>query len=185
MKISQSGIDIIKKYEGLRLTAYKPINTEKYYTIGYGHYGADVTHGMKITNEQANEYLKHDLERFEKAVTNLNRKWTQNEFDALVSFAYNCGEGNLKKLVANRDKLQIADAFLLYNKGGGKILKGLVIRRKEERQLFMRGNNLEEIAREVIDGKWGNGRVRKDKLTAAGYDYAQVQMIVNRILVGD
>ena len=140
---------------------------------------------MKITNEQAIEYLKQDLERFEKAVTNLNRKWSQNEFDALVSFAYNCGEGNLKRLVAGRDNLQIADAFLLYNKGGGKVLKGLVMRRKEERQLFLRGNNLEEIAKEVIDGKWGNGRIRKDKLTAAGYDYTQVQKIVNRILMGD
>lgn len=185
MKTSKVGIELIKKYEGLRLTAYKAISTEKYYTIGYGHYGADVQQGAKITKTQAEEYLKKDLEKFENAVTNLNMKWTQNEFDALVSFAYNCGAGNLKRLVTGRDKLQIADAFLLYNKAGGKVLKGLVMRRKEERQLFLRGNNLEEIAREVIDGKWGNGRTRKDKLTAAGYDYSQVQKIVNRILMGD
>lgn len=185
MKTSKVGIELIKKYEGLRLTAYKAISTEKYYTIGYGHYGADVPQGAKITKEQAESYLKKDLEKFETSVTNLNMNWTQNEFDALVSFAYNCGAGNLKRLVAGRDKLQIADAFLLYNKAGGNVLRGLVMRRKEERQLFLRGNNLEEIAREVIDGKWGNGRTRKDKLTAAGYDYAQVQMIVNRILVGD
>lgn len=184
MKISKTGIELIKKFEGCKLYAYKAVVTEKFYTIGYGHYGSDVVKGMKITKSQAEEYLKKDVEKFEKAVTALNRKWTQNQFDALTSFAFNCGTANLKRLVADRDTLQIADAFLLYNKAGGKILAGLVNRRKAERSLFLKNNTLEQIAREVIDGKWGNGRTRKDKLTEAGYNYHEVQLIVNRIITG-
>lgn len=185
MKLSKSGINLIKKYEGLRLKAYKPVSTEKYYTIGYGHYGSDVYQGMTITEGQAEEFLRKDLDKFENAVVKLGKVWTQNEFDALVSFTYNCGAANLKKLVANRTKLQIADAFLLYNKAGGKTLTGLVKRRKEERALFLKNETLEQIALEVIDGKWGNGRTRKDKLTASGYDYNEVQRLVNKILTGE
>lgn len=184
MKTSDVGIQLIKRFEGLRLTAYKAVSTEKFYTIGYGHYGADVSRESIITEERAEQLLTKDLEKFEKAVTALNRTWTQNQFDALVSFAFNCGAANLKRLVANRDTLQIADAFLLYNKAGGKVLSGLVRRRKAERALFLKNNDLEQIAREVIDGKWGNGRVRKDKLTEAGYNYHEVQLIVNRIITG-
>lgn len=184
MKISDVGIQLIKRFESLRLTAYKPVSTEKFYTIGYGHNSADVSRETIITKEYAEELLKKDLKKFENAVTALNRTWTQNQFDALVSFAFNCGTANLKRLVANRDELQIADAFLLYNKAGGKVLSGLVRRRKAERALFLKNNDLEQIAREVIDGKWGNGRTRKEKLTMAGYNYHEVQTIVNRIITG-
>lgn len=185
MKTSQTGINLIKQFEGLRLQAYKPVASEKYYTIGYGHYGADVTKNMTITKTQAEEYLIKDLEKFEKYVTALNRNFSQNQFDALVSFTYNLGQKNLKKLVANRDNLQIADAMLLYNKAGGKTLNGLTRRRKEERALFLKDNNIVQIAREVIDGLWGNGIERKKRLTDAGYNYAEVQMCVNRILTGE
>ena len=139
MKISKEGIELIKRYEGLRLKAYKPVATEKYYTIGYGHYGADVDADMVITNEQANLFLYQDVVRFENAVNALKRSWTQNQFDALVSFAYNCGAANLKRLVANRTPNIIADKMLLYNKAGGRELAGLTRRRKEERELFLRG----------------------------------------------
>lgn len=185
MKISKEGLELIKKFEGCKLTAYKAVQTEKYYTIGYGHYGPDVFKDMKITKAQAESYLKSDIRKFEMCVNDLGRKWTQNEFDALVSFTYNCGNANLRRLVANRDILQIADAFLLYNRSGGKILSGLAKRRKAERELFLINNDLESVALEVIDGMWGNGRIRKEKLTAAGYDYNKVQTIVNRLLTGD
>lgn len=185
MKTSKTGIDLIKSFEGLRLTAYKPIATERYYTIGYGHYGADVSRETKITKSQAEKMLKDDLVKYEKAVTDLNLKFNQNQFDALVSFTYNCGAANLKRLVANRDYLQIADALLLYNKAGGKALTGLTRRRKAERELYLKNNNLEEIAKQVIDGKWGNGRERKERLTKAGYNYYDVQRIVNRLVTGE
>lgn len=138
MKTSQVGIDLIKQFEGCRLIAYKPMASEKYWTIGYGHYGADVHSGQRITQAQAEEYLKQDLSRFEKAVDNLSRPLNQNQFDALVSFAFNCGEGNLKKLCSGRTDAQIAEKILLYNKAGGKTLAGLTNRRKAERELFLR-----------------------------------------------
>lgn len=189
MKTSKSGINLIKQFEGCRLVAYKAVPTEKFYTIGYGHYGADVTKGMVITQIKAEEYLKRDLVKFENAVNNLNLSLTQNMFDALVSFTYNCGAGNLKTLVRNRTLSQIADAMLLYNKSSGRVLAGLTKRRKAERALFLKGfnsssasNDYTQIALEVIDGKWGNGAIRKTKLTNAGYNYTLVQREVNRLL---
>lgn len=139
MKTSKHGIDLVKRFEGCRLTAYKPVATEKYYTIGFGHYGADVTPTMKITQAQADAFLIADLKKFEEAVSATKLALTQCQFDALVSFAYNCGSGNLKKLVKGRSVLQIADALLAYNKAGGKVLAGLTRRRQAERTLFLTG----------------------------------------------
>lgn len=136
MKTSQKGIDLIKRFEGCRLQAYKPVSTEKYYTIGYGHYGADVTAGMVISQAQAEQYLILDLNKFETAVNNLSLKLNQNQFDALVSFTYNCGPGNLNKLTLGRTITQIGEALLLYNKASGKVLAGLTKRREAERALF-------------------------------------------------
>lgn len=191
MKTSKNGIDFIKKFESCRLTAYKAVKTEKYYTIGYGHNGADVRKDMRITHAQAEAYLKSDLQKSEKAVNDLGFTLTQNQFDSLVSFTYNCGAGNLQKLVKDRNLREIADAMLLYNKCNGEPLKGLTRRRKEERTLFLKGyveyvNNpdIEQVAREVIDGKWGNGADRKRRLIGAGYNYAQVQTLVNKLITG-
>jgi GH24 family phage-related lysozyme (muramidase) len=137
LKTSQNGIDLIKRFEGCRLTAYKPVAAEKYYTIGYGHYGPDVVKGMKITQAQADAFLNADLKKYENAVNSTKLVLNQNQFDALVSFTYNCGAGNLKKLVTNRSMSQIADALLCYNKGSGKVLAGLTWRRQAERSLFL------------------------------------------------
>lgn len=139
MKVSDDGIALIKKYEGCRLTAYKALPSETYYTIGYGHYGADVKPDMVITQAYAEALLRLDLDRFCGYVDALGRTWTQGQFDALVSFAYNCGAGNLKKLVSNRSNAEIANAILLYRKAGGKVLSGLVKRRQDERALFLKG----------------------------------------------
>lgn len=139
MKLSNNGLELIKKFEGCRLTAYKCFSHEKYYTIGYGHYGADVKPGQTITQQQAIELLKKDVARFEKAVNKIQQvKGLQNAFDALVSFTYNCGEGNLKTLCDGRDLETIAEKILLYNKSGGVKITGLVKRRTEERALLMR-----------------------------------------------
>ena len=116
MKTSDAGINLIKSFEGLRLKAYKPVSTEKYYTIGYGHYSADVKQDMTITQEYADALLRLDLDKFEHAVNSYERNWTQNQFDALVSFAFNCGVANLKRLVTNRTNAQIAQKIVLYNK---------------------------------------------------------------------
>ncbi len=139
MKINDEGLKLIEEFEGCRLTAYKPVAAEKYWTIGYGHYGKDVYQGMRITQAQAEMYLKQDVARFETAVNNLKREWTENQFSALVSFTYNCGEANLKTLCRNRTAAEIATKLLLYTKGAdGKVLNGLVRRRKAERELFLK-----------------------------------------------
>lgn len=137
MRTNEKGIQLIKSFEGCRLYAYKPVATERYWTIGWGHYGPDVKKDMTITQMQADNILLEDLKKYEEAVENLHISLNENQFSALVSFAYNCGTGNLKKLVANRNNEQIAEAMLLYNKAGGKVLNGLVKRRNAERELFL------------------------------------------------
>lgn len=149
MKISINGLNLIKKFEGLRLTAYKPVSDEKFYTIGYGHYGSDVKSDMCITEEQALELLKKDVESSEKAVTSLLKYYdfTQNQFDALVSFTFNCGKGNLTKLTKNHTRTieEIAEHITAYNKDcNGRVLQGLVRRRNEELKLYNLSSCLEE-----------------------------------------
>lgn len=148
MKINKEGLDLIKNFEGLRLEAYKPVESEKFYTIGYGHYGADVTKGMKITEATAEKYLKSDIEASELAVCNYLEiyNFNENQFSALVSFTYNCGSGNLSKLTnkGQRSIEEIASCITKYNKASGKVLAGLTRRRKAEKELFEKpvSNNL-------------------------------------------
>lgn len=142
MHISQEGIDLIKSFEGFRAQAYRPVITEKYLTIGYGHYGPDVKMGQTITKEQAEALLRKDVERFEKNVNKWDYTYdfNQNEFDALVSFAYNIGSIDQLTAQGKRSRQEIADKMLLYVHGAGGIkLQGLVKRRQLERELFMKG----------------------------------------------
>lgn len=143
MKISDKGLDMLKVLEGVRLNAYKAVSTEKYYTIGYGHYGADVAPNTTISLIQAEDMLKKDIKKYEDAVNKYDPiyRWTQNEFDAIVIFAYNLGTGSLKQLTdyGSRSKSVIYSKIALYNKSGGKILKGLVKRRQAEQRLFLEG----------------------------------------------
>lgn len=140
MKTSNNGINLIKKFEGCKLTAYKcPAGV---WTIGYGH-TAGVVKGMKITSAEATKLLKDDLVKFEKHVMKFNNiyKWTQNEFDALVSFAFNIG--SISQLTNNgkRSKTEIVNKIPAYNKAGGQVLSGLTKRRKEEQDLFLSKSN--------------------------------------------
>ena len=160
MKTSQKGIDLIKKFEGCRLDAYKcPAGV---WTIGYGH-TAEVACGQKISPAQAEDYLRADLEKYEKKVEKYESRyrWTQNEFDAMVSFAYNLG--SIDKLTADgtRTKAVIAEKILLYNKAGGKALAGLTKRRQAERELFLAGN-------EAPAAEAAGGAVREYSITADG-----------------
>ena len=145
MKTSDLGIEFIKKHEGLSLKAYKADKSEKYYTIGYGHYGADVSKDSKITKEDAERLLRNDLKRFEKSVNDINKigmyGFGQAKFDSLVSFAYTLGSGSLIQLPSNgtRSDRVIYDKMAQYVNCGGKKLKGLVNRRENERKLFATG----------------------------------------------
>ncbi len=141
MKISQKGLEIIKRHESCRLKAYlDPVGIP---TIGYGH-TAGVKIGQTITQAQADAYLAQDVGTAERAVAKYDGtyNWNQNQFDALVSFTYNCGAGNLDKLLASgkRTVSEISAKISTYNKGtvnGAKVvLTGLVRRRAEEKALF-------------------------------------------------
>lgn len=137
-KISQAGLDLIKQFEGCRLVAYQC--SAGVWTIGYGH-TAGVHRGMKITQAQAEAYLKQDVAKFEKYVNNASYvpftdKLNQNQFDALVSFAFNLGQGNLMKLCKGRTINQVPAAMPQYCKANGKTLPGLQRRRKAEATLY-------------------------------------------------
>ena len=142
MKISEKGLNLIKEFEGCQLIAYRcPSHV---LTIGWGHTG-DVYEGQIITQEQADNLLINDMAEYENYVNNSNELTftpNQNQFDALVSFAYNCGPGNLKTLVQNRDANTAADKLLLYNRGSDGVLAGLVRRREAEKALFISGDSL-------------------------------------------
>ena len=167
MNISENGLNLIKSFEGCRLTAYKAYYTEKYYTIGWGHYGPDVRLGMRITQEEADRMLINDMSVYENAVRAYDPvyHWSQNEFDALTSFAYNLGPGSIKQVTANgsRSKAVIAEKMLLYYNCGGHKLEGLVRRRKQESALFTSGGNTDpeyHHAEPTLRRRCKNDRVR-------------------------
>lgn len=139
--IGAAGLALIQKFEGCRLTAYKALPTETYWTIGWGHYGPDVHEGDRITQAEADTLLVSDCQRFANVVDNpaycpLTAHLNANQRNALISFTFNCGAGCLKTLCKGRSLLQIGEAMALYNKAGGKVLAGLTRRRTAEQELF-------------------------------------------------
>lgn len=143
MKTSANGINMICGFEGLELKAYD--DGVGVWTIGYGTTiinGIKVKKGDTCTIEQAKSYMAQDLKKFESAVdTSVKVTITQNQFDALVSLAYNIGTGAfksstlLKKLNA-KDYKGAAAQFDRWNRAGGKVMQGLINRRAKERKLF-------------------------------------------------
>lgn len=148
MTPSNSCYNVIKHYEGCKLEAY--ICSAGKITIGYGNTfypdGKPVKIGDKITLKQAEDMLPNIVLKFAQGVDRLvKRELLQCEFDALVSFAYNCGLGNLEKSNLLREvnkkgsALKIETEFIKWNKGGGKVLDGLTRRRKTEALLYNQG----------------------------------------------
>ncbi len=144
MKISENGLALIKKFEGCRLKAYQ--DAVGVWTIGYGTTNADkaitginVCQGLQISQETADEWLRRSIDtKYGPKVDKYSAYgWNQNEFDALVSFAYNIG--SIDQLTANgsRTRVEIADKIPAYNRAGGKVLAGLTRRCQEERTLFL------------------------------------------------
>lgn len=145
-KLSQKGLELIKSFEGLSLVPY--VCAGGINTIGYGN--TYYTNGKKvslqdpkITALQAEELLRNSLSNYEKAVDSFCRDdISQSQFDALVSFCYNVGTGNLqkstliKKVNANPKDVTIADEFMKWNKAKGTVLKGLTRRRQAEANLY-------------------------------------------------
>ncbi len=142
MKASQDALDLIKRWEGLRLIGYTcPAGVA---TIGYGTTGPDVKVGMVITEDQAENRLRSAVDHVAQGITDsLKTKVNQHQFDALVSFAYNVGSTAfrnstlLKLLNDNTDKNIVAAEFARWNKVDGKPVEGLTRRRAAERELFL------------------------------------------------
>lgn len=132
--------ELIKSFEGLELEAY--LCPADVWTIGYGHTG-NVHEGQTITKQEADELLDQDLEVFRRGVRKaVTVDLNENQFGALVSFAYNVGIGSLQsstllKLLNAGDYAGAADQFLRWNKASGKVLTGLTRRREAERAVFL------------------------------------------------
>lgn len=144
MQMSATGINLICSFEGLKLKAYD--DGVGVWTIGFGTTiypnGIKVKKGDTCTEAQAKVYMAHDLKKFESAVNSaVTVPINQNQFDALVSLAYNIGTGAFKestllKKLNEADYKGAAAQFAVWNKGGGKVMQGLVNRRAVERKLF-------------------------------------------------
>lgn len=177
MKTNQRGIDLIKHFESLELCAYpdpasdlgkacsalklpmreyrKVMGWEALsgvpWTIGFGHTGHEVKEGMKISQGQAEELLRRDLERFEAGVLRLVKvTLTENQFSALVCFAFNVGldenhngkaeglgESTLLKMLNTGNYAKASEEFPKWNKASGQVLEGLITRRAAEKELFV------------------------------------------------
>ena len=203
---SEKIISKIKEFEGCMLKAYRcPAGV---LTIGYGitdaNYnitGTKITENLTITQEKADEWLRKSLitnyaPRVEK-YDNIYH-WNQNQFDALLSFAYNIGSIDQLTNNGKKDIQTISNDILLYKYANKKVLSGLEKRRAFEKNLFdtpvqgnINNNNFNqnqsnekilEIAKEVIMGKWGVGNDRKRMLENAGYNYKEVQNLVNALM---
>lgn len=172
MFIGQKGLDIIKEFEGCILRSYDDYNDkvigagESYkgtLTIGYGHIEG-VYAGQEISQQEADDMLTNDMHKYCDQVNELVEEGvigfplTQNMYDALVSFDYNLGQGNLRTLCQNRDKVTVADKMLLYINPGSVWSEGLLKRRKAERALFLTGGDPDTMPPTFWNG-YNMGRV--------------------------
>jgi lysozyme len=139
MRTGPQGIELIRHFEGCRLDAY--LCPAGVWTIGYGH-TADVKEGDSIDQEAAEAFLIEDLEKFEQAVTRMVEvPLTQQQFDALVSWTFNLGAGNLAestllRKLNNYQYAEVPEQMMRWVRAGGQVLDGLVRRRAAEAALF-------------------------------------------------
>ena len=139
MNISQEGLGLIKKFEGCELNSYKC--AAGVWTIGYGSTHG-IEEGMSISKSRAEELLLEDISEFEDHVmNNVKVSLNQNQFDAMVSWTFNLGAGNLKsstllKVLNGNDYEDVPEQIKRWNKAGGKVLEGLIRRREAEALLF-------------------------------------------------
>lgn len=197
-QLSENGKNLIKQFEGCRLSSY--YDSVGVLTIGYGWTnfvdGQRIYEGMTITQEKANELFDSGVIAYVNGVNDvLNVDLTQNQFDACVSLCYNIGisgyqNSGLVKKLNDGDIQGASNDFLLWNKGtvNGKLveIQGLTNRRRKEKELFDKpgeqigtpvyANSLEDMANRVQSGDFGNGTDRVENL---GKYYNGVQTIVN------
>ena len=201
-KASNDCVEMIKRFEGFRERPYKVSSNEAYYTIGYGHYGIK-NPNMIIDEATATSFLNEDLNRCYENIAPYDSKYhfTNNEYDALVSFCYNIGSIDQLTQYGERSKDEMANAILKYVYCGDTKLEGLIKRREAEHNLYVNAvfpdgkkseatNNIDklhiatisedttikEIVDLVLNGDFGNGDMRKEKL------YDVIQSFVNHRL---
>lgn len=143
-QLNQAAIDLIKSFEGLKLSAYPdPGSGGNPFTIGYGHTGQYVLPTSTITEPEAQDLLKQDLSDSCNSVRHLVASpINDNQFGALVSFCFNEGQGKLKSSTlltyVNKNQFDLAaEEFPRWVHAGGKVLNGLIARRQKEKQLFL------------------------------------------------
>ena len=144
MEYSKDGLHLTERFEGCRLMAYPdPGSGGDPWTIGYGHTGPEVVEGLEITQDQAEQYLVQDIKQAEANVNAVvHVELTQEEFDALVDFAFNCGCRNLdsstlmKKLNAG-DYEGASHEFIKWDMAAGHHMSGLLKRREAEAAMFI------------------------------------------------
>lgn len=144
---SQLCYDMIKRWESLRLRAYKAVPGEKFYTIGYGHYSPSIKRNQVITYVQADEYLKSDVAQIVPLLNDWCPNLKQIEFDSLLCFIFNVGwysfRHNMVGLVARDYSLgkssavDVTNRMVQYVRAGGKVLLGLQRRRMYEANMFL------------------------------------------------
>lgn len=184
MNVNKEGRDLIVEFEGFRNNAYD--DGFGNLTIGIGHCGRDVYKGMYLTDEEVYDLFEKDIARFEDNVNRYVEHYdlNQNEFNALVSFAFNIG--NVDELLRCGDlaKKDICDRMLLYCHANGEVVEGLKRRREAEVALFKKGEVKKDISyyfdliANTLIGKYGNGVEREKKL---GTDYEIVQESINTL----
>jgi lysozyme len=144
-QINSAGLALLKEFEGLELRAYPDPGTGgSPWTIGFGHTGPVVHPGLEISEAQAEGYLRADLAKFEAGVEKLigDAPVNENMFSACVSLAYNIGlaafeRSTVLKRIKLGNKMGAANAFLMWNRAGGRVMAGLMRRREAERKLFL------------------------------------------------
>lgn len=140
MTISEKGVELIKRFEGCKLYAYR--DSVGVPSIGFGH-TKNVKMGMSITQKQAEDFLQDDIKLCERVLNAMGVNYTQNQFDSLVSWIFNLGEGKFKgstmykKIVAHASDTEITDQMVKWVNAGGKPLLGLKRRRREEANMFL------------------------------------------------
>lgn len=139
-RTNSNGLLLVKSFEGLRLNAYR--DAVGIWTIGYGT-TRGVRPGMRISEDEAENFLQQDLSRFEQAINDAVKvPVNDNQFSALACFTYNVGSGafrssTLLRMLNQSDIRGAADQFLRWNRAGGRVLAGLTRRRNAERSLFL------------------------------------------------
>lgn len=175
MITSEAGRKKIEAFEGCVLHAYKARPSEMFFTIGIGHYGADVKADMVITQEEADAMFKRDLVKYETAVNDTDMVLTQPQFDALVDFAYNCGTGALATVCKSKDLKEICKQIPNWCKdSAGYVLPSLKKRRAWEVSQLEQPVKIGTVTADVLNIREDAGT---DKIIVGGYKYGETVSI--------